>query len=125
MQSLIATIRRKRLVKITVGRYVFTGTRPTDVEAMAIYRSGLSPLELAARVCADHVTDWALVDGPVTENEVVGDGGDMPVKFDRALWQEWIADKRDLWPPISNAILDAYEEHTKSLDDAVKNSAPA
>lgn len=119
MNNLIAALRRAREGKVTVGRYSFTYRRPTDVEAVALFRSGTAFSEIAEK----HVTGWALVDGgDVTENDILGDGGDARVPFDVVLWREWCADRPDFWEPVAKAVMDSYESHTKALGEAAKNS---
>ena len=112
-KELVAKLRKGRESKVTVGKWTFTVRRPTDVEAVALYRGGMAYAEIAQQ----YVSNW---DG-VTENDIVGGGTIDPIAFDPVLWREWCADRPDFWQPISEAALNAYQEHTKRLGDSVKN----
>lgn len=111
-KELIARIRKQREGKVTVGTMTFIFARPTDVEFTALMANGKFS-ELGAR----HVVGW----DNVTENDVVGGGGTDVVAFDKDLWAEMYSDRPDLWTPVSNAILEAYQLHTKAMEDVPKN----
>jgi hypothetical protein len=120
-QALVNQIRKQREFKKAVtdaktGRvYTFICRRPTDQDAAEIQRGETRP-----NLCQRFVVGWE----DVTENDVVGGGGSDVLEFDPLLWREWVADRRDFWEPIAEAILDAYSGHAKEMDDAAKNSQP-
>lgn len=114
MNLLIAALRKNRELKVAVGKFTFTCRRPTDEEAVTLYRGGLSN----AVIAANHVVAW---DG-VTEDDLVGGGGTDAVPFDGPLWREWCADRNDFWAPIGDACMKAYEDHVSGLKEAEKNS---
>lgn len=111
--DLIKKIKQNREIKIPVGKYSFVARRPTDVEALELYRSRTAYSEIAQRF----VTGWA----GVTENDIVGGGGSDAVEFSQELWAEWCADNQNFWEPIAVAVMDAYVYHRRSKEEAGKN----
>lgn len=111
-KELINRIRKQREGKVTVGSMSFIFARPTDVEFTALMANGKFN-ELGAK----HVIGW----DAVTENDVVGGGSPELVAFDKDLWSEMYSDRPDLWTPVSTAILEAYQLHTKAMEDVPKN----
>jgi hypothetical protein len=112
-------IRKNREFKVTVGRWTFTGRRPTDIEAGPIFRDPTSKVTLADLAC-DYYTGWS----GVIEDDVVGGGGQDPIPFDRDLYRDWCADHPELWDKLGHGVIDAYTVHLKQLQDAEKNSQP-
>lgn len=111
-KELIARIRKNREVKVKVSKWTFLVCRPTDVEAVALYRGGMAYADIAQH----HVIGWE----GVTEDDIVGGGTADPLPFDSMLWQEWCADRSDFWEPIATAAMNAYEEHTIKIGESVK-----
>lgn len=109
---LIKRLRENRKGKVTVGKFTFTYRRPTDREAAEWYRSGAKD----ADIYLNYVSDW----GDVTEDDVIGGGGSDALAFDLGLWREWVVDRTDFWEPIVIAVIGAYREHQKSMEDAEK-----
>lgn len=109
-QSLIAKLRAARERAVTVDGHRYTVRRPTDAEAMDL--GGISGLALVRRF----VTGWDL-----TELDLIPGGGPEPVPFDPDLWADWVADQPGLWGPLTEAILQAYQDHSRARDDAAKN----
>lgn len=110
---LIERIKQNRKMKIpAIGKFVFYARRPTDVEALEMRRSNVSYVDLSTKF----VVDWE----NVTENDLVGGGGSDAVKFDSALWSEWCADNPQFWEPIASAVMDAYVQHVKDMEEAAK-----
>lgn len=112
-KALIAQMRAQREVQVTVGKFVFTVRRPTDVEAFSGQKRGDGPAELAANA----VVGWK----NVLEDDIVGGGGTDAVEFSPELWREWCADRPDFWAPITNAVVDAFKGHSQALEAAAKN----
>lgn len=111
--ELIARLRKQREFRVSIGRHVFIGLRPTDVEAIALHRANAEPSDIAAQL----IVGWE----KVTEDDIVGGGGTDPIPFDRELWAAWCADRPDFWGAIAEAALDAYKLHAEALDAAAKN----
>ena len=113
MTTLTEKLRAARLHKVEAQGYVFTIRRPTDYEAAQFGDTDRFDIVL------DYVEDW----GEMRERDVIPDGGNDLVAFDRDLWREWIPDHPELWQPLLDKIVDAYTTHTQALDDAKKKSA--
>lgn len=109
-QTLIAKIRAARETSVTVDGRRYTVRRPTDAEALEL--AGVGGLELVRRF----VTGWDL-----REIDLIPGGSPEPVEFDPLLWEVWIQDQPHLWAPLTEAILQAYQEHNRARDDAAKN----
>lgn len=109
-QNLIAKIRAARETRVPVDGRVYTVRRPTDAEAMDL--AGVGGLELVRRF----VVGWDM-----TELDLIPGGGPEPVEFDPLLWDVWIQDRPELWGPLTDAILKAYQEHARAREDAAKN----
>ena len=108
MSVLADKIRRARETNIDVGGHTFTIRRPTDAEAAA----GITPMGLVH----DYVVGWAL-----KEIDLIPGGNPTPAKFDSEAWREWVADRPELWSPITEAVMAAYTAHREAKDSAAKN----
>jgi len=111
--DLLRQIRKAREGTVTVDGHTFTFLRPTDAQAMELHGKQIAPHEIAR----DYVTAWK----DVTEADIVPNGTDAKVDFDRAVWSEWLADRPDFWIPISDAILSSYKRHVDGKEAAAKN----
>ncbi len=111
MNALTEKLRAARLSKLDLDGQAYTLRRPTDAEATAL--SGTSALDLVGRFVVgwDHTELSLGIPG--------GTGAAVP--FDAELWREWIADKPELWPPLTAAIVSAYVAHAAKREDAAKN----
>jgi hypothetical protein len=115
--SLIDKIKKARETQVEAGGYTFTVRRPTDMEVIDIRGSDqLKQGDIMQRF----VLGWS----GVTELDIIPGGSNTPVEFDTALFMEWVADRPQLWAPITSAILEAYGLHQQRLDDALKKPAP-
>lgn len=114
MADYVNRIRKNREISVPVDKYKFTARRPTDVEALALYKGDGA----YSSVAADFVVGWE----GVSENDVVGGGSPDPIPFSPELWREWCADRPDFWEPIADAVLAAYRQHAEKLASAAKNS---
>lgn len=110
MHALIDKLRRARERRVEVGGHSYTVRRPTDAEALRL--GGSNYLDLVTRF----TVGWDL-----REMDLVPGGGDTPVDWDADLWAEWVADQPDLWPPLAQAILEAYQDHERARAAAAKN----
>lgn len=107
--DIIRAIRKNRQLSVTVGKFKFIATRPTDAAVLDFSRNGGSKLVDLAQ---QYVVDWE----GVTENDLMGGGGTDLIPFDAMLWREWSADRPHFWGPIGQAIWDAYKAHEASLE---------
>lgn len=108
--GLIEKIRRARETGVDVDGRKYVVRRPTDEEALGL--SGVQLVEVVKRF----TVGWSLA-----EIDLIPGGGPDPVPFDPALFAEWVADRPEVWGPLSAAILDAYKAHSDKRDGAVKN----
>ena len=108
--ALIDKIRKARETTIQINGKTWTIRRPTDEEAVQLGQSGL--LDMVKRF----VIGWEL-----TELDLIPGGDGSAVKFDAALFAEWVADQPDVWEPLGAAILEAYKTHAEKRDAALKN----
>lgn len=112
MSSLVEKIRRAREARVEAGGHVFVVRRPTDLEMLAFYQAK-DPAHLLR-----FVVGWE----SVREMDLIPGGDPHPAPFDADACAEWMADRMDLFGPVTDAILRAYEAHSKALEDAEKNS---
>ena len=111
--SIIDRIRRSRQSTVSAGGFEFTISRPTDMDMLEIGSKMTQALMLER-----FVVGWS----GVTELDIVVGGAPEPVEFSTDLLSEWIADRPDLWNPLSEAIVGGYRAHESELDERVKNS---
>lgn len=110
MSVLAEKIRKAREKAVEVGGFSFTIRRPTDVDMVDF--SGTKRAENLLKF----VVGW---DG-VKEIDLFEGGEGHPAKFDSEACQEWLMDRPDLFTPVINAVLEAYQSHKQSLADAEK-----
>lgn len=113
--SIIERIRRARQSTVTAGGFEFTVTRPTDMDMLEI-----DGKVTQAMLLSRFVVGWS----GVKELDIVPGGMPEPVEFSKELFSEWVADRPDLWNPLSEAIISGYRTHEQALDEKTKNSAP-
>ena len=112
MSALAQKLRKNRELTVAVGKWKFTARRPTDVEALELHRRGA---EFSANA-RDFVIGWE----GVTKHDLGDRGMQDPAPFDREDWEEWCADRTDLWAPIAEAVLAAYTKHREEVESAPK-----
>lgn len=112
MSSLIERIRRARETVVEASGFEFTVRRPTDLEMLELQGSNPKQGDLLTRF----VIGW----GKVKELDIVPGGTDAPVPFEAALFAEWIADRPDLWNPITESIVTSYRAHKERLAESAK-----
>jgi hypothetical protein len=106
-QANLAAYERSRPSQCTAGGYTFSIRRPYVDEVIGGKLAGLGAAEIAARF----VIGWE----GVKESDLMPGGDPEEVAFDAALFAAWIKDQPDLWPPLTQAIVGAYEAHEKAL----------
>ena len=110
--ALIAKIRKARETKVKVEKFTFTIKRPTDLEMLELSAQRLKQVD----ILEGYVINWE----GVTEIDIVSSGTDVAAVFSRELFAEWIADQPQLWGPITEAIVDAYQKHQDVVAEAKK-----
>jgi hypothetical protein len=109
---LIDKIRKARQQTVTCDKFGFVIRRPTNLEMLKL--KGRADQETLLR---QFVVDWTGVSGL----DIYGGGTGDPVPFDADLFVEWIADRPHYWEPITQAIVDAYQQHEQQLGEQLKN----
>lgn len=112
-KELADAIRKRREMKIEVGRWKFIGRRPNDIEAMDFAGSN--------RVYADMALQLVIGWEGVTEDDVIGGGGSDPAPFSRDAWTEFCSDHSELWMPIGERLYEAYKLHAADREQVGKN----
>lgn len=110
-QALINKIRQSRQKQVAAGNYHFTVRRPTNLEISKM--RGVADTEDLLR---KFVIDWDL-----TELDVYSGGTADRVPFEPDLFVEWVADRPELWGPLTDAIVEAYKAHEARQVDELKN----
>ena len=90
--------------RVEAGGFTFVVQRPTQAEVYASADRRID-IEFVAR----HVVGWE----GVLESDLVPGGDPEPVEFDAAVLAAWLADRADLWAPLTDAVVTsfrAYEE---------------
>lgn len=111
MSALVDKIRRSREHRVPVGRHTFVIRRPTDLDMLEFAQ------DRRATKLLRFVVGWE----DVTEGDIIRGGDPHPAPFDAEACAEWFSDRMDLFGPVTEAIIAAYEEHRKRQDAAVKN----
>ena len=110
--TLIEKIRKARELMVEVNGHQFTIRRPTDEEAINFSSESFGLVDIVKLF----TVGWNL-----TELDLIPGGGGEPVKFDHALFCEWVADQPIIWQPLGEAIMKAYSDHAAKREDAKKN----
>lgn len=108
MSALADKIRRARESRVEVGDLVFIIRRPTPVDMMDL---GIT------RDFARCVVGW----DKVREMDLLPGGDPHPAPFDAEACREWLRDRPDLYGPVVEKVLAAYQAHVDALEAAAKN----
>jgi hypothetical protein len=114
-QHLIEKLKKSRETSIAAGGFTFTVRRPTDLEVVELRQVDIRQGDILSRF----VVGW---DG-VTEMDIIPGGDGAPVPFESELFMAWVEDRPDLWAPLTNAALSAYDAHQKAAEAALKKPA--
>lgn len=112
MTTLLEKLRARRETWVQAGKFEFKLRRPTRLEIQKMPKEHLITDVIVAFVC-----DWK----NVTEDDLVGGGGSTVMPFDVEVWQDWIADRYDLWPPIIAALNKSLTEYSEQQEALAKN----
>ena len=112
--NLIDRLKKSRISEVSVGDMTFIVQRPTDIAYAKHKQAEHSVFE----VVRDAVVGWR----GVKESDIISDGSDSEVEFDKELWALWLEDRYDFWNPIHEHILDKYCSYIDSREEAKKNS---
>lgn len=113
--SLIEKMRAARESWAEVGGKSYKVRRPTDLEMMRAREGSNVPigLEMLTKV----VVGWK----GVTEADLVPSGASDEVEFSPELWAEYVADRTEIWQPITEKLLELTEQHQKRQESELKN----
>ena len=114
MASVADKIRRSREFEREINGWKLRLRRPTDWEAQKLFNQDQAD---ALEVATGFVIGWK----GVKESDIVNAGGSDEVAFDEDLWSEVIADRPELWRPISQAIVEAWVKHSEQREGRAKN----
>lgn len=114
MTTLVEKIRQKRRFEVQVDHITFTGSLPTTEQFFVYGRESVTDAEIA-RKCVD---GWR----GVTESDLIEDGGDDVIAFDKELFNEVIGDKPEWWRPISDLVIDRFKLRAAEKENKEKNS---
>lgn len=110
-QIVLGQLLKARQHVITVGRMKFTIIRPSELELIR-WRNSLGGVDIGLEMLQSKVCGWE----GVLESDILPGGASDPMPFDYALWQQWIADRRDLWTPLAKAFKEATDAHEKLIE---------
>jgi hypothetical protein len=111
MSALADKIRKSRESVVSAGEFEFTIRRPTDMDMMQLSKSR-EPADMLR-----FVVGW----NKVKELDLFPGGDGHPAPFDSEACIEWVSDRSDLLVTLVNAITDAYQAHSKAIEEAQKN----
>lgn len=111
-QYLIDKIRAGRQRTVECGKYRVIVRRPTDLDMLKL-RGNADQETLFRRF----VVGWS----GFSELDFFGGGTGVEVPFNNDLFCEWIADRPEYWHAITDAIVQAYQDHERQQDDDAKN----
>lgn len=111
MSALGDKIRKSRESVIEVGGVKLTIRRPTEIDMMEVRAVGTQ------RAVFRFVVGW---DG-MTEGVMIEGGDPHPLPFDQDACAEWLSDNPEHFATVVNAVLTAYADRGKTLEEAKKN----
>lgn len=103
---------RETLVEVAGKRY--TLRRPTAYDLSRIY-AGIDSGKTYDLLCR-FVVGWNL-----SELDLVPGGNAVPAPFDADVWADYLADTRELWGPLGDALTALIEQRAAALELASKN----
>lgn len=113
--SLVDRVRASRRGNVKLNGKTFIFRRPTDEDYyFTLIDSEIKITEIIRRF----VIDWK----GFTELDFDAGGTHGNVEFDSVLFSEWLADQPEIWVPLADAIIGAYNSHNQKRVDAEKKS---
>jgi len=112
MNKLLEKLRKSRESKVPIGNYIFTISRPTEMDMITLPEGDQRQLMEAL---FKFVTGWNV------KNLEIDPGGDANIAdFDSQLFVEWVNDKAELWSDLIAAIKASYNDHKQKMEDVEK-----
>ena len=93
--------------RVEAGGFTFVVQRPTQAE---VYAAGDRRIDVD--FVARHVVGWE----GVHESDLVAGGDPEPIEFDAAVFSAWLADRADLWAPLTDAVVSSFKAHEEAQE---------
>lgn len=113
--SLIEKMRAARESWAEVDGKSYKIRRPTELDLMRA-RQGTT-VAIGLDMLTKVVVDWK----GVTEADLIPSGASDEVPFSQEVWAEYVADRNDIWQPITARLLELMEQHNKRQEASLKN----
>lgn len=91
--------------RVEAGGHLFVLQRPALAE---IYLGGGQRADI--NFVAAHIVGWE----KVNESDLVPGGDPEPLAFDSALCAAWLADRADLWAPLTEALIGSFKQYEEA-----------
>jgi hypothetical protein len=113
----IEQMRRGRRRDVKAGRFGFTVELPTETRLFQLVGGETDNFLANARLVKACVIGWK----DVRECDLVPAGAEDEVQFQRAIFEEWIEDRPDLWDPIVAAVFEIRAMRQSEREADAKN----
>lgn len=113
MSALADKIAKARRFVREIEGWRLTLRRPTDAEAAQLFKDEISNMDVATRF----VCDWE----GVKEADLIPSGSSDAAPFDADTWREVLADRPELWGPVTEAVINAWTDHNAKREGRQKN----
>lgn len=113
MNALLEKIRKARETQVEVEGVKYTILRPTDLDVLDMQYSGTRE---AVEGISKFVIGWDL-----KEIDIIPGGRNVPIDYDRDLFNEYIADKPGSWSGLIEAVRNTYKTYTEGREVRAKN----
>jgi hypothetical protein len=114
--SLAEKIRIARHNSVEVNGITFNYCRPTDIQMAELFQE-FNGEHNRYEIVKRFVFGW----NGLKESDLIPDGADDPAKFEAEVFAEWLADARDFWTPIYEAVMTSYVERSADREEEIKN----
>lgn len=96
---------RESIIEAAGFKFIIRRPPSLDVARITVDNGGMS-IDFAMR----YVVGWE----GVNESDLLPGGDPEPVKFDSDVFKAWLAERSDLWQPIGQGVIDAYQRHEEA-----------
>ncbi|HQK89327.1 MAG TPA: hypothetical protein PLU25_17020 [Acidobacteriota bacterium] len=104
----LARFQKSRESRVEAGGHGFTIRRPTSLDVVRARSTGSVGIDFTLA----YVVGW----DQVNESDLLPGGDPEPVAFDADLFRAWVAERPDLWGPLSTAVMEAYQRHEEATE---------
>lgn len=113
---LVSQLLKGREVVADLGRMKFTLVRPSEMELIQM-GGPTGQVDVGLVMLRDKCVGWS----GVLESDISPGGASDEIPFDRVLYQNWIADRPDIWVPMLDKFGKAIDAHRKALEQLKGN----